>query len=146
MADVDDIISRLKDRVPALGGRVYGAAEFATLTATGQLPQVTPAAHVVPTGIKGGKHHAQTGSYLQSIDRLYSVMLTVKAGDASGARAMAHISSLQEAIIGALAGWDWGQRVGVMVFRNSPLARAAQGAFVYELSFSIADQLRIIPT
>lgn len=143
MADIDDIITRLKDRVPDLGSRAYGSAEFATLTATGQLPQVTPAAHVVPTGIKGGKQTAMTGLYVQDIDRLYSVILTVKAGDASGARALGNISALQEAIIGALSGWDLGGRTGVMTFMSCVTSRIAQGAFVYELSFSIPDQLRI---
>lgn len=142
MADVDDIIARLKDRAPEFGGRVYGAAEFATLTATGQLPQVTPAAHVVPTGIRGGRQEMMSGVYVQNIERLYSVMLSIKAGDASGARALGNISILQEAIIGALAGWDWDGRTGVMTLVNCAPSRIAQGAFVYELSFFISDQLR----
>ncbi|ETD86710.1 phage tail terminator protein [Rhodobacter capsulatus] len=146
MAEVDDITARLKERVPGLGGRAWGAAEFGALTATGQLPQVTPAAHVIPTGIKAGPTAPRTGAYVQSIDRLYSVVLTVKAGDASGARALPVIGSLIDAIIVALAGWDWGGRVGVMTFRGYTLARAVGGAFVYDISFSITDQLRIIPT
>ena len=146
MAEVDDIIARLKARVDGLGGRVCGAAEFGALTATGQLPQVTPAAHVIPTGIKGGPQAPRTGAYVQSIERLYSVVLTVKAGDASGARALPVIGDLIDAIIAALAGWDWGGRVGVMTFRNCTLSRAAAGAFAYDISFSITDQLRFTPT
>ncbi len=146
MADVDDITARLKERVPGLGGRAWGAAEFGALTATGQLPQVTPAAHVIPTGIKGGSQTPRTGAYVQSIERLYSVVLTVKAGDASGARALPVIGELIAAIIAALAGWDWGGRVGVMTFRGCTLSRAVAGAFVYDISFSIPDQLRFAPT
>ena len=146
MAEVEDIITRLKARVPGLGGRAWGAAEFGALTATGQLPQVTPAAHIIPTGIRGGSQAPRTGAYVQSIDRLYSVVLTVKAGDASGARALPVIVDLIDAIIAALAGWDWGGRVGVMTFRGCTLARAVGGAFVYDISFSIPDQLRFAPT
>lgn len=146
MADVEDIITRLKERVDGLGGRVWGAAEFGTLTATGQLPQVTPAAHVLPTAGKGGSTSPRTGAYVQSIDRLYSVILTVKSGDASGARALTKIGELIDAIIVALAGWDWGGRVGVMVFRGWSQVRASSGVFAYDISFSITDQLRIIPT
>lgn len=143
MVDIDAIITRLKTRVPELGNRVYGAAEFATLTATGQLPQVTPAAHVVPTGIKGGGVEAATGVYIQACERLFSVLLTIKAGDASGARALGSIVALQEAIIAALSGWALGERVGVVTFAACVTSRIAQGAFVYELSFSLPDQLRI---
>lgn len=146
MADVDDIIARLKDRVPDLGGRVAGAAEFAALTATGAVPQVTPAAHVIPSGMSGGAHHAQTGGYLQGIDRLYSVVLTLKSGDAAGSRVLARVSQFIDDIVRALAGWAMGDRVGVLVFRRAQLARAAAGVFAYELTFSIADQLRIIPS
>ncbi|WER08193.1 hypothetical protein PUH89_12770 [Rhodobacter capsulatus] len=50
------------------------------------------------------------------------------------------------AIIAALAGWDWGGRVGVIVFRGCTLSRAVAGAFGYDISFSITDQLRFTPT
>lgn len=144
--DADVIILRLKDRVPDLGARVFGAAELANLTANGKLPQVTPAAHVITTGIAGGKHHAQLGSFVQTIDRLFSVILTLRSQDASGARALARLDGLITDIIAALAGWDIDGRLGVFVFRRAALLQTQDGVFAYEISFSIADQLRIIPS
>jgi len=143
--DVDLIIERLKTRVPGLGQRVAGAAEFAALTATGALPQITPAAHVIPTGIAGAKQAPQMGLYIQGIDRLFSVILTMRAGDASASRSLGAASDLVEDIITALAGWELGNRIGVMTFRRSALVSASKGALSYELSFSLSDQLRINP-
>ena len=146
MSDVDLIIDRLKVRVPDLGKRVSGAAEFAALTATGAAPQDTPAAHVIPSGITGGKVVAATGVFLQGTDRLYSIILTIRASDASGGRILDRVSEFIDDIIAALAGWNFGNRVGVMHLRRCTLARAASGVFAYELTFSIDDQLRIDPT
>ena len=71
MSDVDLIIERLKDRVSRIWAmRVVGAAEFAALTATGAVPQVTPAAHVIPTGISGASRCSRrSGLYIQAIER-----------------------------------------------------------------------------
>ncbi|WP_054007884.1 phage tail terminator protein [Cypionkella psychrotolerans] len=146
MADVDLIIDRLKARVPDLGMRVFGAAEFAALTATGAVPQVTPAVHVIPSGITGGKQNVQIGAYIQAVERMFSVILTLRAGDASGGRVLDRVSDFIESIIAALAGWELGDRIGVLQFRRCTLARAANGVFAYELTFSLSDQLRITPS
>lgn len=137
------IIARLKTLVPELGGRVAGAAELAQLTGQGKFPQVTPAAHVVPTGIAGGAHLAQTGAYVQTVERLYSVVLTLRTGDPSGARAMQPLDTLVDAIIGALAGWDTGSRLGVLAFRRAQMLPSPPGVLAAEISFTLKDQLRI---
>ena len=144
--DVTLIIARLKDRVPEFGGRVAGAAELARLTAVGKAPEVTPAGHVIPTGIAGGKHHAQTGAYIQQIDRLFSVIVTVKTQDASGRRVLETLDEFIGQVIDALSGWELGDRIGVVLFRRAALLRSGDGLFAYEISFSIADQLRIAQT
>lgn len=144
--DVDLIIQRLKDRVPDLGNRVAGAAEFAALAATGKRPQVMPAAHVVPTGIVGKPMQPQIGMYIQKVERLFSIILSVRAADASAARSLTPAADMIEAIIQALAGWGLGERIGVMIFQRSTLVDAGQGALTYELSFSLSDQLRITPS
>lgn len=144
--DADLIIARLKDRAPGLGQRVFGAAEFARLTANAEFPQVTPAAHVVSTGIAGDRHQAQLGFFVQHITRLFSVILTLRSQDASGARALTKIDALVTEIIEALAGWELGDRLGVIILRRAALMHSMDGVFAYEISFSIADQLRIIPS
>ena len=144
--DLPGIIDRLKARVPDLGNRVEDVGALAALTAAGGTPQVTPIAHVVPGGITGGKHLAQTGSYLQAIERLFSVILTLRTQDPSGKRAMSRLADLIDEIITALAGWDIAAMVGVVQFRRCTLIGADRGAFTYEIQFSVSDQLRIIPT
>lgn len=144
--DVDLIIQRLKARVPDLGNRVAGAVEFAALTATGARPQVTPTAHVIPTGISGKPMQPQVGLYIQSIERQFSIILSLRATDASASRSLNPASDLIETIIAALAGWELGSRIGVMIFRRATLVDASKGALSYELSFSLSDQLRITPS
>ena len=112
--DLGAIIDRLKLRVPDLGNRVEDVGALAALTAAGGTPQVTPIAHVVPGGITGGKHVAQTGSYIQSVDRLFSVILTLRTQDPSGKRALSRLADLIDEIIAALAGWDIAAMVGVV--------------------------------
>lgn len=144
--DLAPIIARLKARVTDLGDRVEDVGALAALTATGGVPGATPIAHVVPTTILGGKHLAHTGSYVQAVERQFSVILTLRTQDASGRRALPRLEQLIDTIIAALAGWDIDDLVGVVVFRRSAPIGADRGAFTYELQFSIADQLRIIPT
>lgn len=144
--DIAPIIDRLKARVSDLGGRVEDVGALAALTATGGAPGVTPIAHVVPSAILGGKHLAQTGAYVQTVDRQFSVILTLRTQDPSGKRALPRLAQLIDAIIAALAGWDIDDLVGVVVFRRSALIGAERGAFTFELQFSISDQLRIIPS
>ncbi|OYU38608.1 MAG: hypothetical protein CFE33_15050 [Pseudorhodobacter sp. PARRP1] len=146
MSDVDLIIQRLKDRVPGLGQRVAGAAEFAALAATGKRPQSMPAAHVVPTGIVGKPMQPQMGMYIQKVERLFSIILSLRAADAAAARSLTPAADMIEAVIGALVGWEFGARIGVMIFQRSTLVDAGQGVLTYEISFSLSDQLRIIPT
>ena len=143
--DMELIIQRLKNRVPDLGNRVAGAAEFAVLTATGSAPQITPAVHVVPAAIVGGKATAASGAYVQSIEAYFSAILTLRTQDPTGKRALGRLSDLINEIILALSGWALGNKVGVVLFRRCTLIKAETGAFSYEISFSIADQLRIEP-
>lgn len=144
--DLQPIIDRLKVRVTDLGNRVEDVGALAALTATGGVPSVTPIAHVVPGSIQGGRHQAQTGSYVQGIDRQFSVILTLRTQDPSGKRGLARLSLLIDEIILALAGWDIAGLVGVVQFRRSALIGADRGAFSYEIQFTVADQLRILPS
>lgn len=142
---VDLIIARLKTLVPDLGNRVAGAAALAQLLAQNGVAQVTPAAHVLPAGITGGRVTALTGLYRQEIERLFAVVISVRSHDASGARALAGIETLINAVVVAIAGWTTAPYVGPFMLRRMQLARFSEGLAVYELTFGVADQLRITP-
>lgn len=143
--DAGLIITRLKAMVPALGGRVFGAAALAQLMAQNGLPQVTPAAHVLPVGITGGRETAQTGMYRQEIERLFSVVVSLRSHDAAGARALGEADTLIDAIVTALAGWTPDAATGVFRLKHVNLARFADGMAVFEITVGLPDQLRITP-
>jgi len=143
--DVSLIITRLKEQVPDLGGRVAGAAALAQMMAQNGLPQVTPAAHVLPTGIMGGRETAQTGMYRQEIERLFAIVLSVRSHDGSGSRALGTVEALIEAVVLALAGWTPDPATGGFRLKRVALARFAEGMAVYEITVGLPDQLRIMP-
>ncbi|MGV8987649.1 MAG: phage tail terminator protein [Cypionkella sp.] len=138
--DIADMISRLKDRVPDLGGRVQGAADLLRLMSSGADPQITPVAFVVPSGISGGAHSGMIGAYVQPIERLFSVVLTLRT-DASGLRALERVDALIDAIIAALAGWDIGL-TSLFVFKRCQPIRSASGSLSYEISFAVTDRIK----
>lgn len=138
------VIDRLKAQVPGLGQRVEGAADLARLVAQQTPPQATPAAHVFPAGLSGGAAEPMIGLYRQDVARLTAVLLTVRAQDQAGQRAVADIEALIDAIVEAIAGWAPHETRGVFVLRRAQLVSAVGGAFSYELTFSLSDELRIL--
>ena len=139
---VDDIIDRLKVAIPALGGRVETAAALAALMSKGGMPGQTPVAYVIPTGMSGGQETSLTGMYRQDIDRLVSVILAVRTHDKTGARALEDLEGLLQAITEALAGWVPAGFQHGLRFRRTQSISSAAGAFVYEFTFTLTDELR----
>lgn len=140
---IPDVIARLKAQVPALEGRVEGAAELATLMRQNALPQVTPAAHVVPLGLQGGRADAAAGLFRQDVDSLVGVMLTLRTNSRTGGAQLPDLTGLIDAVIAALAGWDPPGAIGVFRLSRGQLVTMAAGTLVYQLDFALADQLRI---
>lgn len=146
MMDAADIIARLKARVVPLGGRVQGAADYLRLTASGGEPQQTPMAFVLPTGLQGGPHSGLVGSFRQPVDRLFSVVLVLRA-DATTTRSLDQAGELIEDIVGAVVGWDGSSGstaglVGVFVLRRAQLIKSPPGSLAWDITFSIQDLIR----
>lgn len=141
-----EIIERLKLLVPELKGRVYGATALAALMKADAVPQNTPCAHLIPTGMQGAREPMITiGSYIQTVDHGFAVVLSLRAHDAHGERiAMDEMHPLLEKIATALVGWTPIDSVGVMIFRRAQLVAFARGVAVYELDFSLKHDLRIL--
>jgi hypothetical protein len=130
--------------IPALSGRVHGAARLSELRARGSLLQACPAAFVLPLGLRGGSSSAATGLYRQSVEWVEGVVLAVRAVmDASGAAALDQIEPLIEATIGAVAGVERDDRTGVYRLLKGELLSLDAGLLIYQLDFAIEDQLRI---
>lgn len=143
MSVVAAVITRLKAIVPDLGQRVYGAADLARLVAQKVPPQATPAAHVYPAGLLGGRAEPMLGMFHQDIARLVTVLVTVRSHDQAGAGAVDDIEALLNAIVEAVAGWAPHEARGLFVLGRAQLVSAQGGAFSFELTFSLDDQLRI---
>lgn len=140
---LDTILERVK-AIPAFQGRVQGALQLARLQQQNQLPQVTPAAFVIPTGISGGAVTAVTGLYRQTIGEAVAVVIVVRsADDPRHGRAGDPLAAACWDVIHALAGTEMGDIDGQLQFRRGWLVSLADGAAVYQLDFELQDQLRI---
>ncbi|WP_242095496.1 hypothetical protein [Sphingomonas sp. CROZ-RG-20F-R02-07] len=132
------------EAIPALAGRIQGAAKLAQLTQAGAAVQANTAAFVLPLGLRGGKADAVSGMFRQSIDRLVGVVLMVRnLGDATGEKAFAELDPMIEAVIEALAGWAPDEAIGVYVLARGELVSISAGTITYQLDFALDDQLRI---
>src|SRR5258707_688737 len=111
---ISDVVTRLNAQVPALAGRIEGAAQLAALVKEGALPNVTPAAFVLPLGLQGNPGDAVTGMFRQMIGDTIAVVLVISvAGDVTGAASQPEVDMLRDAVIAAVAGWAPGNQVGV---------------------------------
>ena len=145
MIALQPVIDRLVANVPALR-TVQGAAELAALLAAKTPITGRPFAHVVPNGIRGAEVSATTGLFVQMVDHLFAVYLTIPAtADRAGTKALPDALALQNSIIDALAGWAPDDVSGVFRLTRAGLQRFEPGLIVYVIEFAIADQLRIIP-
>lgn len=140
---VADVIARLDAQVAALSGRVEGAAQFADLMARKALPQVTPAAHVLPLGLQGGQVQSSAGLFVQGVEEVVAVVLSYRSHERTGSAALVPLDQVIRAVIDVIAGWGPDAAVGTFALRRGAVISMAAGTIVYQLEFSISDQLRI---
>lgn len=140
---LDVIIQRLKDEVAFLEGRVEGAADFTNLVEQRKISPYATAAHVIPTGLRGGAADAASGLFRQTFDEAISVLISIRSNDATGKRALENLNPNLMAVVEAIAGWAPDDQIGVFRLVNGRVVSMTRGAFIYELNFAIQDQLRI---
>ena len=139
-----DVILDLVKAIPAFQGRVQGALQLARLQSQNQLPQTTPAAFVIPTGLTGGRVDAVTGLYRQTVGESVAVVVVIRsADDPRSTRAMDPLSAVCWEVIHALSGIEMGEISGQLQFRRGFLVSLADSAAVYQLDFDLQDQMRI---
>ena len=139
-----DMILDLVKAIPAFQGRVHGALQLARLQSQNQLPQATPAAFVIPTGLTGGRVDAITGLYRQTVGEAVAVVVVIRsADDPRSTRAMDPLSAVCWEVIHALSGIEMGEISGQLQFRRGFLVSLADSAAVYQLDFDLQDQMRI---
>jgi len=132
--------ARLEAGVADLAGRVLGAADMQRLIAQNRLPQVTPAAVVMPLGAQGGPVVAVMGAFRQIVVRRVGVAIVLRAPGGAEARRTDDIEALAEAVLAALAGWTPEETTpGVMRLEGSEVMAREGGTLVAEMVFALDD-------
>jgi hypothetical protein len=144
MTTVAAIRDRLTATVPALAGRVEAAASLAALLQSDRLPQATPFAHIIPAEIIGGARRTAPGEFDQDLTHLWSVILTIRGDSSTGARALETLPEFLLEIIAALSGWVPVPGGHELAFRRCRLVTFQNGTFVYDLTFALEADLRIL--
>lgn len=145
MFRLDAIRERIEALVPVLAGRIENAAQFATLVERNQLPQVTPAAFVLPGGLRGGAADMATGIFRQNFDEMVSVVLADRvAADPKGGKALDGITPMVRDVVDAICGWGPDDAIGIFTLGSGELVGSTAGVLVFQLDFNLSDQLRII--
>lgn len=140
---IAEVINRLKTQVPDLGNRVEGALSLADMLASGRLPETTNAI-VLPAGIAGGQADAASGLFRQHISETVGVLLLARVHDQTGRRALQEMRPLIFAVVEAIAGWAAGDELGVFQLKRAGIVSMANGNLIYQIEFTISDQLRIL--
>lgn len=146
MIRTEEIATLAEAAAPELAGRIGYAAEWTRVVEEGQLPQVTPAAFVLPGGITGGGVRAATGLFIQDVSELVSLVLVVRvAGDATGAAAVDEARPIVAAVIGGVLGKGPDDAPGVWALSRAELVGSQDSALIFQIDFTLQDQLRIAP-
>ena len=144
MIRIGEVMARLDEQVPELTGRIENAGKFAELIERKKVPQVTPAAFVLPAGITGGKAEALSGAFIQGFREVVSVVLFVRvAGDPTSARAIDEATPIVRKVVMTIAGWSPEDATGIFVLGQAELIGATGGALTFQIDFELDDQLRI---
>jgi len=138
-------LARIEARVPALAGRVRGAAEFSALVASNDISAVRAGAYVLAMSLTGGAARAATGAFVQDVEEGLTVLLTQRAEEPTGGTGRDWIVTQRDALIAALAGWVPAGSPGAMRLRRGQMLNVARGLLVYQLDFAVPTQLRIDP-
>lgn len=140
----DALPGRIEAVCDVLKGRVQPAAELAGLVARNALPQVTPAAFVLPLGLRGGTPDAATGLFRQAVEEVAAVLLVLRsASDPTGAAAMPTINELEATLIAGICGWSPAGAMGDVRLVRAALVSLSAGHVLYQIDFALTDQLRI---
>ncbi len=141
---IDAVIARLDAKIPTLAKRIEGAAQFAELMRGNVLPKQDVAAYVLPLGLQGGQADAGAGAFTQKFGETVGVVLAMKTYSATGDRVLADLRGLITEVLEAVAGWAPNDETGVFLLARGSLVSMLAGTLVYQIDFTITDQLRIM--
>jgi hypothetical protein len=139
---LDAVVDRLKTRVTDFGDRVEGVASVSDLIQSGRAPAHT-SAYVLPLGLQGQTADVATGTFRQDFSETIAVLLFASVLDRVGKKALDRVRPLISDVMNAIAGWAPSDELGVFQLRRGSLISLTKGVLIYQIEFSINDQLRI---
>jgi hypothetical protein len=142
---LEDVQTRLENRVPELANRVHDAADFTAFLNSNGKSIATPAAYVIPAALVGERPQDATGVFIQGYTESFSVVLVFRSTGAKADRALKKLQSFLFDVIKALVGWAPDGIIGVFQLARGRVAGATGGLLTYQIDFSIHNQLRVQP-
>lgn len=147
MLQLDEIRTRIEGRVTSLQGKLQGASAFADLVERQQLPQWDFGGFVLPGRLAGGAAQALSGMFVQDFSETVMVVLVTRVqGDPTGQKALDEITPLVREVVAAVCGWAPEGAPGIYQLASGELVGSQGGALIFQIDFSLNDQLRINPS
>lgn len=137
--------ARLEAVVPALVGRVQGAADMARQLEEGKTPAAPVSAFVVPMGLQPEQADSSAGAYTQVVAENIGILLIMRTWGAPSDRAEIAIEDLINDVINGVVGWGPDDVVDVATLVAGEMQPVQpNGLLSYLLTIQIKDQLRIL--
>lgn len=104
--NLDLIITAIRERMPELGGRVFGAARWAAVQTNEQTEEL-PCAYVVPLSEEPNEQTSGT-DYYQDVTQNFAVIVMVaqQIAQENGHLAAREIDTLEKALFKSILGWQ----------------------------------------
>jgi hypothetical protein len=131
---LETVIAQLKARVPLLGARVAGAANFSVLPESANL--VVPAAYVIPLADQPSEQLSKNGYQQACRDEIAVVVVLSNRNDERGQTAAGSLQALRVEIFKALLGWQPAANYDAMQFEGGQLLHLDRARMYYQLEFS----------
>ncbi|MBV1918994.1 MAG: hypothetical protein KUG65_13165 [Sphingomonadaceae bacterium] len=146
MIRLDEVRTRIEAKAPDFAGTFGNAAQFAAMVERDQLPQSDRAGYVLPGPLAGGTTTAATGMFIQDFTETVMVVLVIRhAGSALAKGALDELPPLVRDVIEGVVGWGPDDAPGVFKLGQAELVGSKNGALVYEIHFTLHDQMRVTP-
>lgn len=137
--NIDLIIAQLRQRCPALAGRVAGAAQFAAVTETTNL--LTPCAFVVPLEDSPEESRSQNGIRQPLAESFEVVVALDNRQDERGQGSGNAVHSMRAAIWSALLGWQPEERYDAITYEGGNLLSIDRARLWWRFEFTTAMEI-----
>lgn len=137
--NIDLIIAQLRQRCPALGGRVAGAAQFAAVTETTSLS--TPYAFVIPLEDSPEESRSQNGIRQPLTESFEVVVALDNRQDERGQGSGNAVHTMRAAIWAALLGWQPEERYDAITYEGGNLLSINRAHLWWRFEFTTAMEI-----